>query len=420
MLGANKQNKILTHTDSEQLDTHIDLQLSLNWQSEQGHHTETRVFYGLDRKQHLDQLPPALQSQILNQTANTDGLSGSMNDSLPEPDNGRVKKIDKSQFKQPFHGRIIIPRIGRFYPQTIIEGITNILSGSLPAMRLIDADETQLVCDFNHPLAGFNFEVSAKVISISGTASTYMPAKRDPFAELLSGPGMQVRAQAQSTDFFSGDPFRRKDETSDAAFYHMPRMTDHLDKTALKQVEKLYGSLVPQNADILDLMSSTNSHLPDAFSAAKVTGLGMNQQELESNPQLSTRLVHDLNSNPKLPFSSASFDAVICTVSVEYLTMPMQVFHEVNRVLKPGGIFITSFSNRWFPPKVIDLWTELHEFERMGLVSEYFLQNGNYDRVDTFSIQGFRRPQDDHYAQQLPWSDPVYAVWSHKKLSNDS
>jgi SAM-dependent methyltransferase len=79
-------------------------------------------------------------------------------------------------------------------------------------------------------------------------------------------------------------------------------------------------------------------------------------------------LAHDLNPDPGLPFADASFDAAVCSVSVEYLTDPLAVFSEVWRALKPGEVFINSFSNRWFPPKAINLWIDLHEFERMGLV----------------------------------------------------
>jgi len=44
----------------------------------------------------------------------------------------------------------------------------------------------------------------------------------------------------------------------------------------------------------------------------------MNLQELEANGLFSERLVHDLNLDPELPKPDEAFDAVICTVSVEY------------------------------------------------------------------------------------------------------
>jgi SAM-dependent methyltransferase len=140
----------------------------------------------------------------------------------------------------------------------------------------------------------------------------------------------------------------------------------------------------------------------------------MNREEMEANPQLSERLVHDLNLQPRLPYEDNRFDAVVCTVSVEYLIKPVEVFAEVKRVLKPGGRFILTFSNRWFPPKVVRVWEGVHEFERMGLVLEYFHRAGGYSHLETWSLRGLPRPRDDKYANQLAHSDPLYAVWGEK------
>jgi ubiquinone/menaquinone biosynthesis C-methylase UbiE len=126
-------------------------------------------------------------------------------------------------------------------------------------------------------------------------------------------------------------------------------------------------------------------------------------------------VVHDLNRDPRLPFAADRFDAVVCTVSVEYLTRPCEVFAETARVLKPGGLLIVTFSNRWFPPKAIRLWAELHEFERVGLVLEYFLKSGKYSALETVSMRGLPRPADDTYFNQYPCSDPLYAVWGRKE-----
>jgi hypothetical protein len=72
-----------------------------------------------------------------------------------------------------------------------------------------------------------------------------------------------------------------------------------------------------------------------------------------------------------------------------------------------------TFSNRWFPPKAIDIWSELHEFERMGLVLEFFLKSGQYENLQTYSMRGLPRPQDDKYYPRILFSDPVYAVWGN-------
>jgi len=165
---------------------------------------------------------------------------------------------------------------------------------------------------------------------------------------------------------------------------------------------------------VLDLMGSWTSHLPPELELGGLTVLGMNAEELQANPRAAERRVHDLNLKPVLPFAGSRFDAVICTVSVEYLARPFEVFDDVARVLKPGGLFIHTFSNRWFPPKAIRIWPELHEFERMGLVLEYFLKSGKYNRLETYSMRGLPRPENDKYYGQMPYADPVYAVWGWK------
>jgi SAM-dependent methyltransferase len=224
---------------------------------------------------------------------------------------------------------------------------------------------------------------------------------------------MQGRWQGQPTDFFADDPFTRLDD-DDPGFYERARLVDHLDTTAIAEISALYGRLIRPRSRILDLMSSWHSHLPQASRPDAVVGLGMNAEELARNPILTERVVHDMNADPRLPFDDASFDAVICTVSVEYLTQPFAVFREMARVLAPAGIAVMTFSNRWFPTKVIRIWDQVHEFERPGLVLEYFRESGRFRDFNTWSLRGLPRPAEDKYAHRLDQSDPVHAVWARR------
>ena len=147
----------------------------------------------------------------------------------------------------------------------------------------------------------------------------------------------------KTTDIFPADYFRRDDESNDAEFYAMPRLVVHIDDPAIEALTTCYADTLPQNGSILDLMSSWRSHLPiDLLTPKRVVGLGMNAQEMLNNPAITDGdiWVHDLNSNPTLPFADGEFDAVVCSVSVQYLIQPLEVFAEVYRVLKLGGRFI--------------------------------------------------------------------------------
>lgn len=113
-----------------------------------------------------------------------------------------------------------------------------------------------------------------------------------------------------------------------------------------------------QHIDLLDLCSSWVSHLPSyppvgGHRLRRVVGHGMHGAELQANPVLTERIVRDLNQDTSFPeLDTESLDAVICTVSIDYLIRPQEVLTELYRVLRPGGRVHLGFSNRFFPTKV--------------------------------------------------------------------
>jgi SAM-dependent methyltransferase len=193
--------------------------------------------------------------------------------------------------------------------------------------------------------------------------------------------------------------FTRYDEGDDRQFYRFPRLTAHLDEPACQAVTALLREELPPGGRILDLMSSYVSHLPPEGAYERVVGLGLNDDELRLNPQLHERLVHDLNREPRLPFADGGFDGAVCTVSVQYLTRPVEVFAEVGRVLRPGAPFVVSFSNRCFPSKAVQIWVSTDDRQHSALVRRYFALSGRFERV---------RAMDRSPRRWL--SDPLFAV----------
>ncbi|XP_028778558.1 uncharacterized protein LOC114735071 [Neltuma alba] len=213
--------------------------------------------------------------------------------------------------------------------------------------------------------------------------------------------------------------------SSDRDFYAYPRLVKHVDDGFISTLTNVYRQRLRPEMQILDLMSSWVSHLPNDVNYKRVVGHGLNAQELAKNPRLDFFVVKDLNEEHKFEFESCSFDAVLCAVSVQYLQQPEQVFAEVFRILKPGGLFMVSFSNRLFYEKAISAWRDGTAYSRVQLVVQYFQ-----------CVEGYTEPEvvrrlpskDDAKDSDSPvgWimrlfglmsgSDPFYAVIAYRNF----
>ncbi len=206
---------------------------------------------------------------------------------------------------------------------------------------------------------------------------------------------------------FTPQNFERMDEGDDRQFYLQARKVVHIDAGAIAAVSRLIEEMVSPDSIVLDLMSSWRSHWPKGHAKTRLVGLGLNREEMVDNPDLDEVVVHDVNRNTELPFEDGTFDAVLITVSAQYLVHPVETFQEVNRILKPSGVFIVSFSNRMFATKAVYIWRASSDRGRVDLVGTYMESAGNFE-----DIQGlFLNPQDS------PPGDPLFAVVSRKAVA---
>lgn len=200
-------------------------------------------------------------------------------------------------------------------------------------------------------------------------------------------------------DVFPPGFFSRQDNTDDGSFYAFDRFVTHIDDGAIVSVGELYDEL-ELDGDVLDICSSWVSHFGTKPRRLAVTG--MNPAELAGNEMADDWSVADLNLEPLLAYDDEAFDAVTCCVSVDYLTRPLDVFAEVARVLRPGGLFVCTFSNRCFPSKAIQGWLATDDHGRGTIVATYF------DLTD-----GFGEPVVQH-RNPGGRGDPLFAVWAQK------
>jgi SAM-dependent methyltransferase/FKBP-type peptidyl-prolyl cis-trans isomerase 2 len=392
-----------------------DLFFQMNWSSDMARHTD--AYAGLSVNFWRDLFPRRLKSEL------SDKRTGDQLKMAFSPEelfaNGRSRNIQRLARAQFDPDRIGSPELrpmsGRFYPKGLLKDMAGVFKANREPFRCVEVKNGHLDIDTGHPLSQRPVTLSVSVGAVNSKSHERGGELRDWIETISQGVGMQARWQGHPTDFFSGAPFTRADESPDGLFYEIPRMVQHLDDTALDMVRQLYGRFAGDGMRVLDVMGSWDSHLPAGIAFEQVVGVGLNRYELEHNPVLTDRIEKDLNVDPNLDLPDNHFDIAVCTVSVEYVTQPTALFSEVARTLRPGGTFIVIFSNRWFDPKVVRIWKELHEFERMGLVLEYFHDTSAFDHLQTYSVRGLSRPTQDKYFGQLRYADPVYAVWGQKK-----
>lgn len=196
-----------------------------------------------------------------------------------------------------------------------------------------------------------------------------------------------VKPWPQETPFEPVD-FSREDENDDQSFYTVPRLVYHIDEPAVASLTQYYRKAIKPGSEVLDICSSWVSHYPLEFpkTMKRISATGMNGLELKFNDQLTDFEAKNLNTDPTLPYPDNSFDAVTCVVSIDYLTKPIQVLKEVNRVLRPGGKVIFSQSNRCFPTKAIKMWLGMNDRQHLELINGYCQYAGGFKERQAFDI----------------------------------
>lgn len=191
----------------------------------------------------------------------------------------------------------------------------------------------------------------------------------------------------------------RLDPSDDSYFYDAPRFVTHIDDRAIEsltsyyrdEITKIYEEKGQRKLDMLDLCSSWISHYPTELEETHyglTVGIGMNEEELASNNQLYMHYTQNLNINPSLSqFEDNSFDVITNVVSVDYLTKPKEIFEEMHRVLRPGGIALMSFSNRCFPSKAVAMWLQADDIERLTIVASYFHYSAEWSSIEALDVK---------------------------------
>mmetsp|Transcript_21845 Transcript_21845/g.67262 ORF Transcript_21845/g.67262 Transcript_21845/m.67262 type:complete len:256 (+) Transcript_21845:56-823(+) len=187
--------------------------------------------------------------------------------------------------------------------------------------------------------------------------------------------------------FFTADELRPLDASNDQFFYVLPKFVQHAAATSRTALTEYYTCALPEDGAVLDLCSSWTSHYPPDSRLSRCAILGLNALELLANPSKTEWTVRNLNVDPALPYGDEEFDVVTNALSVDYLQKPLEVFREVHRVLRPGGLATMAFTNRCFPSKVVPIWTRpFTEEAHAQIVANYFHFAGGFTDISVADV----------------------------------
>jgi ubiquinone/menaquinone biosynthesis C-methylase UbiE len=100
----------------------------------------------------------------------------------------------------------------------------------------------------------------------------------------------------------------------------------------------------------------------------------------------------------ELPAPDAAYDVVVAGQAFHWFDQD-RALGEIARVLRPGGRFVVTFSNRCFPTKAIRGWLSTDDDGHVQIVNAYFALSGGFGGVRAHRRAG-------------RGGDPLYAVWA--------
>lgn len=204
---------------------------------------------------------------------------------------------------------------------------------------------------------------------VAAVAAALLPSQSVSARGLRPGSASDALPNKYPPDLpFAKQDFSRFDETDDALFYTSPRLVAHIDNACVAALRAFCSQRIKTGDRVLDLCAAYVSYLPRDV---KAIGVGMNMEEMQANNSLQEQIIGDLNRNPKLPFEDHLFDVVLCALSIDYLTRPVDVLREAGRVLQPGGVLIVAFSDRVFAEKAVSSWTATADEDHIYAVASF-------------------------------------------------
>ncbi|MBL7005217.1 MAG: class I SAM-dependent methyltransferase [Gammaproteobacteria bacterium] len=336
---------------------------------------------------------------------------------VPEFDPLLIQSISQKQFIQNYQTKMPLqPKLGRWYPIDMFEGVHGFSQGNTYPCQIIDQTNAKLLVNFNHPLAQYDLNITSEILKLS-TIENHLsePSQINDWTDIITrkGPGLEALNNFDH-NYTTSAASICIDEQDDAAFYADCESASYIDITSAKILTQFNNQFIEENTRVIDFMCGAQSFFKSKNKQLTVTGIGLCEDELKENPALNEFIILDVNKRQKLPFEDNSIDTVICSLAVQYIRDLRYTLKEIHRVLKVGGKVIFNYSEKEMLNKMLNIWKELHPFERMAYILQHLRDTQGFDNLHSHSIIGMHRNYDDPEFKLRVQADQVFNVWAQK------
>eukprot|EP00287_Rhodomonas_sp_CCMP768_P002121 CAMPEP_0196735744 /NCGR_PEP_ID=MMETSP1091-20130531/14060_1 /TAXON_ID=302021 /ORGANISM="Rhodomonas sp., Strain CCMP768" /LENGTH=415 /DNA_ID=CAMNT_0042079409 /DNA_START=33 /DNA_END=1280 /DNA_ORIENTATION=- len=177
------------------------------------------------------------------------------------------------------------------------------------------------------------------------------------------------------------DRRRQEENVSDFDFWTAAGGGSELEDTFAELALDLTRSRVKAGGRVLDLMAGSETLLaPEA--AYFVCGVGLVDEHLRNNPLLDQTVTVDLNDTPGPDLCGAgglepaSFDTVLCSGALPYLTHPEHAIAQGVELLTEDGVLVVSWSSSVRAEKATAGWLRMDTAQQLDFVKHLLVSAG--------------------------------------------
>ncbi|GMH74749.1 hypothetical protein TrRE_jg1499 [Triparma retinervis] len=190
----------------------------------------------------------------------------------------------------------------------------------------------------------------------------------------------------QDTEEDQKERTERSEKAAKEFWENEPDTEEYLSGASVNNLQNHLGFYLADGDAVLELGAGSNSYFPPSLKLSRHVGVSYTDDKMKSNPSITSSIIADLNDveeerglrSPEVKsLGAGTFDKVVMTNTIDFLTHPREVFRTAWFLLKPGGTMIVPFSSKdayksAFGDVQTKMWRTMNDDQHMWVAGSFF------------------------------------------------